>query len=99
MDGYKQCKELLNTIPPRSPVRIGFTVWMEKQLMVSYSLGMGNIGLPISSDNIESLFGLGKSHGTGEVKDANRIALRLPAFCARMATQNPPLVATPKSPT
>jgi hypothetical protein len=81
MDRYKQCKELLKTIPPRSAVRIGFTIWMEKQLMVSDSLGMGNIGIPISSDNIESLFGLGKSHGTGEVKDANRIALRLPAFC------------------
>ncbi len=35
----------------------------------------------MSSDQIESLFGLGKLHGTGEIKDANRIALRLPALC------------------
>ena len=81
MDTYKQCKETLKTIPPRSPVRMGFIIWMEKQLTVNSALGMGNIGLPISSDNIESLFGLGKSHGTGEIRDANRIALRLPAFC------------------
>lgn len=81
MKTYKECKELLKTIPQGSQVRIGFITWMEKQLMVAESLGMGNIGMPISSDNIESLFGLGKTHGTGEVKDANRIALRLPAFC------------------
>jgi hypothetical protein len=29
---------------------------------------------------LESLFGLAKCHGTGEVLDANRIALRLPAL-------------------
>lgn len=81
LETYKECKELLKNIPQGSRVRIGFILWMEKQLMVAESLGMGNIGMPISSDNIESLFGLGKTHGTGEVKDANRIALRLPAFC------------------
>jgi len=81
METYKQCKELLKNIPQLSQVGIGFVTWMEKQLMVAEALGMGNTGMPISSDNIESLFGLGKTHGTGEVKDANRIALRLPAFC------------------
>jgi len=81
MKTYKECKELLKNIPQGSQVRIGFITWMEKQLIVAESLGMGNTGMPICSDNIESLFGLGKTHGTGEVKDANRIALRLPAFC------------------
>jgi len=37
--------------------------------------------LPISSDAIASLFGVGKHHGVGETQDAARIALRLPAFC------------------
>ena len=92
MNSYKECKELLKTIPQRSQVRIGFKVWMEKQLMVHDSLGLGNIGLPISSDNIESLFGLGKSHGTGEVKDANRIALRLPAFCGPVSMESARMV-------
>ncbi|WDN87943.1 hypothetical protein BuS5_00911 [Desulfosarcina sp. BuS5] len=81
MKTYKECKGLLKNIPQSSQVRIGFITWMEKQLIVAESLGMGNTGMPICSDNIESLFGLGKTHGTGEVKDANRIALRLPAFC------------------
>ncbi|MBF0235757.1 MAG: hypothetical protein HQK65_22380, partial [Desulfamplus sp.] len=84
LETYQQCKELIEMIPQRSPVRIGFTVWMEKQLIVSASLGLGNIGMPVSSDNIESLFALGKTHGTGDIKDADRIALRLPAFCGKL---------------
>jgi hypothetical protein len=31
--------------------------------------------MPICSDILESLYGVGKTHGTGKVKDANRIAL------------------------
>lgn len=81
---YKKCKALLQAIPMRSQVYIGFMSWMENQLIVSASLGLNNIGMPICSDNIESLFGLGKTHGVGEVKDANRIALRLPAFCGAL---------------
>lgn len=30
---------------------------------------------------IESLFGKAKQHGVGEIKDADRIALRIPAMC------------------
>ncbi len=39
------------------------------------------MGLPISSDTIASLFGVGKRHGVGEISEATRIALRLPALC------------------
>ncbi|WP_193787649.1 hypothetical protein [Desulfobacula toluolica] len=81
---YKECKAMLQSIPQRSQVSIGFMTWMENQLIVASSLGLNNIGMPICSDNIESLFGLGKTHGVGEVKDANRIALRLPAFCGTL---------------
>ncbi len=35
----------------------------------------------VSSDPIESLFGLAKHHGTGEIRDADWIAIRLPALC------------------
>ena len=35
----------------------------------------------MSSDGIESLFGVAKQHGVGQTQDANRIALRLPALC------------------
>lgn len=81
---YKECKSLMETIPQRSSVHKGFIVWMEKQLIISATIGLGSIGMTICSDNIESIFGLGKQHGTGEIKDANRIALRLPAFCGEL---------------
>ncbi len=53
--------------------------------MVAQSLGIGSIGMPVCSDIIESLYGVGKTHGTGEVKDANRIALRLPSYCGALS--------------
>lgn len=81
---YQKCKEIVEVIPQSSPVRTGFIVWMEKQLIVAASLGLGSIGLPVSSDNIESLFAIAKTHGIGEIKDADRIALRLAAFCGKL---------------
>jgi hypothetical protein len=51
------------------------------QLETATRLGLDEVGLPISSDPIESLFGLTKQHGVGLVKDANRMALRIPALC------------------
>ncbi len=78
---YKECKALFEGIPKRSQVYIGFISWMENQLIVAASLGLSDIGMSISSDNIESLFGIAKTHGIVQLKDANKIALRLPAFC------------------
>ncbi len=54
--------------------------WADTQLTVAAQLGVDTIGLPISSDSIESMFGVAKTHGTGSIKDVNRIALRLPAL-------------------
>ena len=53
-------------------------------MMLAIESGLENIGLPSSSDIIESLFGIAKQHGTGNTKDANRIALRLPALCGEI---------------
>ena len=47
---YRQCLKLMETIPPRSPVCIGFTNWMEKQIMIAENIGLENTGLPISSE-------------------------------------------------
>ena len=85
---YRECQQLLENIPSRSPVRRGFTAWAQKQLMVAKNLGIEKQGLPISSDNIESLFGVSKQHGTGEIKDANRIALRIPAMCGELTRED-----------
>ncbi len=87
-DTYEKCKKLLEVIPPRSSVRQGFTDWAERQLGVSAGIGMKNTGMPVSSDNIESLFGLVKEHGTGKIKDANRMALRIPALCGELTGED-----------
>jgi hypothetical protein len=71
----------------RSAVRIGFTTWAEEHLKIAADLELDKVGLPISSDTIESLFGVSKQHGTGELKDANRIALRIPAMCGELTRE------------
>jgi hypothetical protein len=62
-------------------VRQEFSRYLHHQLETAQQLGLDEVGLPISSDPIESLFGLTKQHGVGPLKDANRMALRIPALC------------------
>jgi hypothetical protein len=81
-----QCQPLLDAIPS-STVRREFAGYLQSQLQTATRLGLADIGLPISSDPIESLFGLAKQHGVGESKDAGRIALRLPALCGAPTQQ------------
>jgi hypothetical protein len=79
---------LIEAIPPASPVRIGFMNWLQAQLNVAETLGLAETGLPISSDPIESLFGVAKRQGVGETKDANRIAAHLPALCGPLTERD-----------
>ena len=66
---------------PSAALRREFTAYLDFQLETAKTLGLDHVGLPISSDAIESLFGVAKRHGVGETQDASRIALRLPALC------------------
>ncbi len=75
-----QCQPLIDTMPSAT-LRLEFTAYLEHQFETAKTLGLDHVGLPISSDAIESLFGMAKQHGVGETQDAARIALRLPAFC------------------
>ena len=75
-----QCQPLIDTMPSAT-LRLEFTAYLEHQFETAKTLGLDHVGLPISSDAIESLFGMAKHHGVGETQDAARIALRLPAFC------------------
>jgi hypothetical protein len=89
---YRQCLKLVKAIPPRSRVRTNFMNWMKEQITVAESLGLEHTGMPISSDNIESLFAVSKQHGCAEVKDANRIALRIPAMCGELTRKEVQMV-------
>jgi len=75
-----QCEPLIDAMPTAA-IRQEFRAYLYYQLETAKTLGLDQVGLPISSDTIESLFGVGKRHGVGETPDAARIALRLPAFC------------------
>ena len=81
----QQCHEIIEAIPPLSPVRQGFEAWMARHLDTARELGLETLGLPISSDPIESLFGVVKQRSQGPMKDADRLALYLPAFCGRLS--------------
>lgn len=75
-----QCEPLIDAMPTAA-IRQEFRASLHYQLETVKTLGLDQVGVPISSDTIESLFGVGKRHGVGETPDAARIALRLPAFC------------------
>ncbi len=84
---FKECLPIINTIP-NPYIRTGFIDWLKEHLAVAETLKLDRIGMPISSDSIESLFGVAKHHGTGEIKDANRIAQRIPALCGGLTWQD-----------
>jgi hypothetical protein len=75
-----ECDALIDAMPTAA-IRQEFRAYLHYELETAKALGLDQVGLPISSDTIESLFGVGKRHGVGETSDATRIALRLPAFC------------------
>ena len=79
-DTLAQCQPLIAEMPS-ALVRQEFEAYLEYQLATAKTLGLDHVGLPISSDAIESLFGVAKRHGVGQTQDAARIALRLPALC------------------
>ena len=79
-DTLHACEPLLDTMASVRG-RQEFARYLSHQLETAKQLGLDDVGLPISSDPIESLFGLTKQHGVGPVKDANRMALRIPALC------------------
>jgi hypothetical protein len=79
-DTLAQCQPLISEMPS-APLRLEFAAYLEYQRATAQTLGLDHVGLPISSDTIESLFGVAKRHGVGQTQDAARIALRLPALC------------------
>jgi hypothetical protein len=79
-DTLAQCEPRIAEMPSAA-LRLEFSAYLKYQLETAKTLGLDHVGLPISSDAIESLFGVAKRHGVGQTQDAARIALRLPAFC------------------
>jgi hypothetical protein len=85
-DTLAQCEPLIEAMPSAA-VRLEFRAYLALQLEIAQALGLDHVGLPISSDTIESLFGVAKHHGVSQTQDAARIALRLPALCGAPTRQ------------
>jgi len=85
-DTLAQCGPLIAAMPSAA-LRLEFRAYLELQLAIAKTLGLDHVGLPISSDTIESLFGVAKHHGVSQTQDAARIALRLPALCGAPTRQ------------
>ena len=86
-ESVDECQLIIKTIP-NDYIRTGFSQWLKKNLIIADQLGLNEVGMPISSDCIESLFGVAKHHGTGPIKDANRIAQRIPALCGKLTRKD-----------
>jgi hypothetical protein len=85
-DTRAQCEPLIDTMAS-STLRQEIRAYLDFELQTATTLGLGHIGVPISSDAIESLFGVAKRHGVGQTQDAARMALRLPALCGSPTRQ------------
>jgi len=92
-DTLSACQDVIGQIPSAT-VREPFDAYLRYQLQTATELGLDQVGMPISSDAIESLFGVAKRHGTGELHDAGRIALRVPALCGELTREEAQAVAT-----
>lgn len=90
---FSACQDVICQIPSAT-VREPFDAYLRYQLQTATELGLDQVGMPISSDAIESLFGVAKRHGTGELHDAGRIALRVPALCGELTREEAQAVAT-----
>lgn len=75
-----KCEPVIETLASAALQR-EFRAYLDFELSTATMLGLDHLGLPISSDAMESLFGVVKRHGTGDIQDATRMALRLPAWC------------------
>lgn len=84
----RQCLLLIESIPSGSSVRVGLMQWLDKHWQLAWNLGLRRVGLPISTDLLESLFGIAKTLGVGEIKDANRIASHIPALCGSLTYED-----------
>jgi hypothetical protein len=87
LDSFNECQLIIQNIPSDS-IRPGFASWLDAHLIKAKFLDLEIVGMPVCSDIIETLFGVAKQHGTGKIKDANRIAQRIPVMCGKLTKQD-----------
>ncbi len=82
---YARAKEILKKLPRLSPVRIRLSSWLEKHIDIHRRLGIGDLPLLVSSDCIESLFGMFKTIVQRNPQaELNRLLYVIPALCGNL---------------
>ena len=83
LTSYHKSIMILAELPDDSKVKIGLQEWLDKHIAIYRQLGI--CPLMISSDIIESLFGIFKYiHGRSPQKDINSGILLIPTLCGQL---------------
>jgi hypothetical protein len=82
---YRECRNLLESLPKRSKVKKRLMKWLNKNLHIQCRMGIGQTSLLVSSDVIETLFGKFKvTLQRSNKAEFNRIVLSIPALCGKI---------------
>ena len=80
---YFKSRMALAELPDESKVKSGLLEWLDKHILIYQEIG--RFPLMVSSDIIESLFGIFKYlHGRGPQKDVNSGILLIPTLCGQL---------------
>ena len=79
-----ECERLLDSRKVSHSIRDGMLTILAKYKSTATSLGLIEIGMPVSSDGIESLFGWRKHLACGQSLDPVAIAHRIPLRCGEL---------------
>lgn len=86
---YSRAKEILKKLPRRSSVRTRLSNWLEKQINIHRRLGIGDLPLLVSSDCIESLFGMFKTIVQRNPQaELNRLVYAIPLLCGNPSSSD-----------
>jgi hypothetical protein len=86
---YSRAKETLKKLPLRSSVRTRLSNWLEKHINLHRRLGLGDLPLLVSSDCIESLFGMFKTIiQRNPQAELNRLVYVLPLICGNHSSSD-----------
>jgi len=85
-------RKAVSALDPGCDIAVGLNEWLldaeaARALIFHDREPEDRPALLVSSDPVESAFGVGKAHGCAALQDPNRIALRLPAECGSISNE------------
>lgn len=87
-DSEAACRDLVRAMSNHDPIKLGIIQWLSDNIKIARDLGLQDTGMLASSDSIESVFGLSKTHGVGYIKDPLRVSLKIGAICGDVSIED-----------